>query len=409
MSPFYVAEAKAALATFEELARQNPVLYHALLMSPQAKAMGEWTVMDLNSVEDRPYSDEEGCAKQRALTIIDRALFMPFKSGDGLTHHPTVIARNTVFVSGVLSGAANSGRSVLASLQPNAVRPVLDKLTDTSRRAYVATRELLSSTPWDLFRWEDARIEGHQTDHAHLWLSGLELWAASEARRIVACNRDFVKRSGKTYYHCEDTGFQPQMRIDTTMETESDRPYIRFGNYFITAPEDRQVADELFGVTEDAVWFRIEADCCATSATALRWVIAKAEEVRLADTNGRPSSSVTNVSKIDVPVRTDGDTTPTHSYEFTSVDWYGTRYKFSKGNQAQTVRVLWEIWEHGEHSLSQETIGERIDSSADRFEMRKTFRQRKSDGRGYVPHPAWGTMIQDDGKGCYRLARPKSD
>jgi len=98
-----------------------------------------------------------------------------------------------------------------------------------------------------------------------------------------------------------------------------------------------------------------------------------------------------------------------HSEDFTSVDWFGTRHTFSKGNQAEAVRVLWEAWKQGGHSLSQETIGERIKSSADRFELRKTFRQRKAKGDGYGLHPAWGTMIQQDGKGCFRLVRPKSD
>lgn len=97
---------------------------------------------------------------------------------------------------------------------------------------------------------------------------------------------------------------------------------------------------------------------------------------------------------------------PTHSSDFTSVNWFGTRYRFSKGNQAESVRVLWEAWEAGEFSLSQETIGEEIGSHATRFELRKTFRQRKVEGRGFESHPAWGTMIQSVGKGCYRLVKP---
>ncbi len=101
--------------------------------------------------------------------------------------------------------------------------------------------------------------------------------------------------------------------------------------------------------------------------------------------------------------------TPTHAPDFTSVNWFGTRYTFSKGNQCQAVRVLWEAWEQGEHSLSQETIGKRIGSSADRFEMRKTFRQKKRKVCEYEPHSALGTMIQQGSKGCYRLVRPKSD
>ena len=108
-------------------------------------------------------------------------------------------------------------------------------------------------------------------------------------------------------------------------------------------------------------------------------------------------------------VLVNNDVEPTHSEDFTSVEWFGTRYSFSKGNQAQAVRVLWEAWAQGEHSLSQESIGERIKSSADRFEMRKTFRQRKAEGKGYEAHPAWGTMIKQYGKGCFRLACPKCD
>lgn len=96
-----------------------------------------------------------------------------------------------------------------------------------------------------------------------------------------------------------------------------------------------------------------------------------------------------------------------HSPDFTTVDWFGTRYTFAKGNQARAIGVLWEAWENGGHGLTQETIGERIASSADRFELRKTFRQRKPEG-GYGPHPAWKTMIQPDGKGNFRLVEPNS-
>ncbi len=93
-----------------------------------------------------------------------------------------------------------------------------------------------------------------------------------------------------------------------------------------------------------------------------------------------------------------------HSEDFTSVNWFGNRYQFSKGNQAQTVRVLWEAWEKGGHSLSQETIGEQIGSSASNFDLKKTFRIRQ--GKLHVTHPAWGTMIQPSGKGTYRLVPP---
>ena len=42
---------------------------------------------------------------------------------------------------------------------------------------------------------------------------------------------------------------------------------------------------------------------------------------------------------------------------------------------------------------------------SERFEMRKTFR-KYAVGK-YEQHPAWGTMIQQDSKGCYRLVPPE--
>ena len=100
------------------------------------------------------------------------------------------------------------------------------------------------------------------------------------------------------------------------------------------------------------------------------------------------------------------DDEPSHSPDFTSANWYGTRYTFAKGDQAETIRVLWEAWEAGGHSLSQESIGEKICSKADRFELRKVFRTRQEDG-GYSPHPAWGTMIRQSTKGSYCFEKPK--
>ena len=99
---------------------------------------------------------------------------------------------------------------------------------------------------------------------------------------------------------------------------------------------------------------------------------------------------------------------PTHSVDFTSVDWFGIRHTFTKGNQATSVQVLWNAWESGGHTLSQETIGDRIQSAAVRFELAKVFRRRKHGG-GYERHPAWGTMIQQATKGSYRLVAPNSD
>ena len=100
-------------------------------------------------------------------------------------------------------------------------------------------------------------------------------------------------------------------------------------------------------------------------------------------------------------------TKPTCSPDFTSVDWFGTRYTFAKGNQAESVRALWEAWANGGHSLTKETIGDRIGSTASRFDLAKVFRRKAAAG-GYEPHPAWGTMIRPDSKGSYRLTPPES-
>jgi hypothetical protein len=94
-----------------------------------------------------------------------------------------------------------------------------------------------------------------------------------------------------------------------------------------------------------------------------------------------------------------------HSTDFTSVNWFGTQYSFTKGQQAEAVRVLWTAWENGGHSLSQETISGIIKSDDNRFQLRKVFRQKGGDAKGQQ-HPAWGTMIKEASKGVYMLAKP---
>jgi len=95
---------------------------------------------------------------------------------------------------------------------------------------------------------------------------------------------------------------------------------------------------------------------------------------------------------------------PTHSDDFTSVDWFGTKYTFSKGQQAESVKVLWEAWETGGHSLSEMTIGEKIASSSDRFRLAHVFRIKGGKVQG--THTAWGTMIQSVEKGIFALRAP---
>lgn len=97
-----------------------------------------------------------------------------------------------------------------------------------------------------------------------------------------------------------------------------------------------------------------------------------------------------------------------HSGDFTSVNWFGTHYDFAKGNQAETVRVLWEACDGGkqQHSLSQKTIGNLVSPNIERFKLKEVFRRKRKSG-GYEMHPAWGTMIQKVSKGCYGLVRPE--
>ncbi len=96
-----------------------------------------------------------------------------------------------------------------------------------------------------------------------------------------------------------------------------------------------------------------------------------------------------------------------HSDDFTSVNWYGQKYYFSKGQQAEVVRALWGQWENGGHSLSKESIMDTIGSENEKFEMRKLFRSRGENG-GYIQHPAWRTMIQEVTKGVYAIVPPSS-
>jgi hypothetical protein len=85
-----------------------------------------------------------------------------------------------------------------------------------------------------------------------------------------------------------------------------------------------------------------------------------------------------------------------HSDDFSSVRWFGAEYCFTP-TQAKAVALLWAEWERGGLGLKQQTIGEMIDSSSNRFELRTLFRN----------HPAWGQMIHPaERRGVYRLGPP---
>jgi hypothetical protein len=88
--------------------------------------------------------------------------------------------------------------------------------------------------------------------------------------------------------------------------------------------------------------------------------------------------------------------TPTHSRDFTFVNWYGTEYNFPVGVRASAVKALWAEWEKSGLGLHQSTISESIDAERDNFRMDKAFRD----------HPAFGTMIQKVGRGKYKLTPP---
>jgi hypothetical protein len=98
--------------------------------------------------------------------------------------------------------------------------------------------------------------------------------------------------------------------------------------------------------------------------------------------------------------------TATHSIDFTSVNWYGTVYNFSKGLQAESVRVLWEARENGTPDLSEKTIGDQVESANNRFRLAHVFNPTNKKTGKRERHPAWGTMIKETGKGRFALSKP---
>ena len=83
--------------------------------------------------------------------------------------------------------------------------------------------------------------------------------------------------------------------------------------------------------------------------------------------------------------------------DFLNFAWGMQRFEFKKGRQAQAVRVLWEAWENGRSSLTQETIADAAGSDATNFRVADVFRG----------HPALNTLIISPSKGVFRLAPPK--
>lgn len=93
-----------------------------------------------------------------------------------------------------------------------------------------------------------------------------------------------------------------------------------------------------------------------------------------------------------------------HADDFTWVMWFGTKHTFSKGNQAECVRHLWESWmlsgRQDGCGLSEKTLGVKVDSANENFRVLQVFRK----------HPALGTMIRrTDQRGVYALFSPISE
>jgi hypothetical protein len=132
----------------------------------------------------------------------------------------------------------------------------------------------------------------------------------------------------------------------------------------------------------DCKGWRIRAESYAAVCDALADELAAGGSVETA-TNGQDDNT--------------GDDPPAaaHSPDFRSVNWFGTKYRFTP-NQAACVQVLWGAWERGVPDVGGETLLQAADASTQRIDV--VFRG----------NAAWGTMIvgykQSGGtKGSYRL------
>jgi hypothetical protein len=88
--------------------------------------------------------------------------------------------------------------------------------------------------------------------------------------------------------------------------------------------------------------------------------------------------------------------------DFTWVVFADEKYDFTKGNQSECMRALWESWEKGGRrdgcGLSEKTLGEKCGSSASDFRLALVFRG----------HKALGRIIRPTVKGAFGLFLPES-
>jgi hypothetical protein len=114
----------------------------------------------------------------------------------------------------------------------------------------------------------------------------------------------------------------------------------------------------------------------------------------------RPASSMSAVR--DASGAAAGPSQAQHSDDFSTVDWYGTRYVFTRRQQAEVVALLWGTKELPFPALRVGTIRDHLESVADVFRLGEVFR----DASKRTKHPAWGTMIQAVAHGVYQLVAP---
>ena len=83
--------------------------------------------------------------------------------------------------------------------------------------------------------------------------------------------------------------------------------------------------------------------------------------------------------------------------DFTWMDIGGVRYTFKLGRQADSIRVLYQAWIDGGRrdgsAMSEKLIGERIESSAERFRSDRVFED----------HPILHSVLRSCGKGQWAL------
>lgn len=133
---------------------------------------------------------------------------------------------------------------------------------------------------------------------------------------------------------------------------------------------------------------------------ALRERERSSEDAKL---GARNSSPRTQASKGGIPSAAASQLTgdahglkpPQHGADFTWVQVRGTRYEFSRGQQAELIRALWAEWERvGDGAtLTSDTLRENVGSSADLFRVSKVM----------AGNPACGSILHSPSKGKWAL------